>query len=81
MNCHEVSWNRHNYKGFYSVVFMALVDADCKFIWADIGSMGSAWNVQDSQCSWAKECVKNGNLGFLDTDPFAKLPKDNQDVP
>jgi len=25
---------------------MALVDADCKFIWADIDGMGSAWNAQ-----------------------------------
>ena len=27
----------YNYKGFYSVVMMALVDADYKFIWADVG--------------------------------------------
>lgn len=27
----------HNYKGFYSIVLLAAVDADYKFIWADIG--------------------------------------------
>ena len=27
----------YNYKGFYSAVMMALVDADYKFIWADVG--------------------------------------------
>jgi len=32
-------------KGFYSVVFMALADADCKFIWTDIGGKGSAFTV------------------------------------
>ena len=31
----------YNHKGFYSVVLMALVDADYKFIWVDIGGMGS----------------------------------------
>ena len=30
-----------NYKGFYSVVLMALVEADYKFIWADLGSLSS----------------------------------------
>ena len=27
----------YNYKGFYSIVILALVDADYKFIWADVG--------------------------------------------
>ena len=31
-----------NYKGFYSVVLLALVDVDYKFIWADLGSTESA---------------------------------------
>ena len=35
-----------NYKGFYSVVLMALVDADYKFVWADIGATGSASDAQ-----------------------------------
>ena len=29
-----------NYKKFFSIVLLALVDADYKFIWADVGGMG-----------------------------------------
>ena len=27
----------HNYKGYFSIILLALVDADYKFIWADVG--------------------------------------------
>ena len=63
---------------FYSVVLIALVDADYKFIWADIGGMGSASDAQIYNASELKECVEGGSLGFLDPQP---LPNDNLDVP
>jgi hypothetical protein len=31
-----------NYKGFFSIVLMALVDADYKFLWIDVSSDGSS---------------------------------------
>ena len=31
----------HNYKGFYSMMLLALVGADHRFLWADEGSDGS----------------------------------------
>ena len=36
---------------------MALVDADYKFIWADIGGMGSTSDAQIYNTSELKECV------------------------
>ena len=68
----------YNYKGFYSVVPMALVDADYKFIWAVIGGMGSASDAQIYNASEPKECVEDGSLGFPDPEP---LPHDNREVP
>ncbi|XP_054763663.2 uncharacterized protein LOC129270291 [Lytechinus pictus] len=68
----------YNYKGFYSVVLMALVDADYRFIWVDIGGMGSASDAQIYNASELRECVEDGSLGLPDPDP---LPNDNQDGP
>jgi hypothetical protein len=31
-----------NYKDFFSIVLMALVEADYKFLWIDVGSDGPA---------------------------------------
>ncbi|XP_068235815.1 putative nuclease HARBI1 [Palaemon carinicauda] len=67
-----------NYKGFYSIVLMALADADYKFIWADVGGTGSASDAQIYNDCELKECAEDGTLGFPDPEP---LPSDNQDVP
>ena len=57
---------------------MALVDADYKFNWADIGGMGSASDAHIYNASELKECVEEGSIGFPDPEP---LPNDNLDVP
>ena len=57
---------------------MALVDADYKFTWADIGGMGSASDAHIYNVSELKECVEDGSLGFRDPEP---LPNYNLDVP
>ena len=30
----------HKYKGFFSIIMMAVVDANCKFLWTDVGANG-----------------------------------------
>lgn len=32
----------YNYKGFFSIILLAVVDADYKFLWTSIGANGSA---------------------------------------
>ena len=31
----------YNYKGYFCIILLALVDADYKFIWVDVGANGS----------------------------------------
>ena len=58
----------YNYKGFYSVILLALVDAHYKFILADVGSNGSCSDVQIfSQCQ-LKDSIIAGTIRFPDAD-------------
>ena len=36
----------HNYKGFHSIVLLALVDGDYKFLWVNLGAAGSISDFQ-----------------------------------
>ncbi|CAH1248880.1 HARBI1 [Branchiostoma lanceolatum] len=77
--CPENSGSMYfNYKGFYSILLFAMVDADYKFIWADIGGLGSASDAQVFNGSELKECIEDGTIDFPDPEP---LPNDTQDVP
>ena len=66
----------YNYKGFYSIIMLALVDADYKFIWVDIGGKGAASDAQIYNASELKEVVDDASIGFP---PPEFLPGDNQD--
>jgi len=52
----------YNYKGF-SVVRMALVDGDYKFVWVDISGYGSMSDAQVFNNSELKECLEDGSIG------------------
>ena len=68
----------HNYKGFFSIISLALIDADYKFTWADIGANGSTSDCAVFNASDLKLALENGELGLPDPDP---LPQDDRDMP
>lgn len=68
----------HNYKGFFSIVLMALVDADYKFLWIDVGGDGYMSDAMIYNNSELRECLSNGSIGFPPPEP---LPHDDQDMP
>ena len=68
----------YNYKGFISVVLMALVDANYRFLWIDCGGLGSMSDAQIFNASELKDCLEDGSIGFPAPDP---LPNDDQATP
>ena len=68
----------YNYKGFFSIILLALVDADYKFIWADVGSQGSSSDAQVFNHGPLRQRLENGTIGFPEPDP---LPHDDKPTP
>ena len=56
----------YNYKGFFSLVFLALVDTQYRFLWIDCGSSSSCSDHR-FLTSDLREKIKDGSLGLLDT--------------
>ncbi len=54
----------NNYKGFHSIFLLALVDDDYKFIWADIGANGSAFDMQVFVDSELRDAIDDGMIDF-----------------
>ncbi|XP_060566998.1 uncharacterized protein LOC132725830 [Ruditapes philippinarum] len=57
---------------------MALVDADYKFLWIDVGGDGYMSDAMIYNNSELRECLSNGSIGFPPPEP---LPHDDQDMP
>ena len=53
----------YNYKGFFSIVLLALVDAEYGFLWIDCGSSGSCSNAQIFNRSELREMIEDGTAG------------------
>lgn len=68
----------HNYKGFFSIVLLALVDGDYKFLWADTGANGSASDAQIFNHSELRKALEQKTLGLPEPD---NLPNDDRPFP
>ena len=64
----------YNYKGFFSIVLLGLVDSEYKFLWADIGSNGSSSDSGIFNASTLKVSLENGDIRFPPAEP---LPNDD----
>ena len=53
-----------NCEGYFSLVLLALVDADYKFLWVNVGSSGSSSDAQIFNRSKLKRRIENGTLGI-----------------
>ena len=56
-----------NYKGYFSLVLLALVDADYKFLWVNVGASGSSSDAQIFNCSKPRRRIENRRLGATTT--------------
>lgn len=54
----------YNYKGFFSIVLMALVDANYRFLWIDVGGHGHMSDAQIYNNSELSEMLEDGTIGF-----------------
>ena len=68
----------YNYKGFHSLVLMGLVDADYKFLWANVGTPGSNSDAAIFKLSTLRESLENDTLALPPPDP---LFGDDRDTP
>ena len=68
----------YNYKGYFSIILLGLVDADYKFLWADVGSQGSCSDCQIFNHGALRPSLESGAIGFPDPAP---LPNDDRKIP
>lgn len=68
-----------NYKGFFSIILLAVVTSDYKFLWVDVSGDGAASDAMVfNQCD-LRQALEAGDIeGWPEPDP---LPHDTQDVP
>ena len=62
----------HNYKGFFSIVTLALVDGQYKFRWVDVATEGSCSDGQIFNASQLKRKIEDGRIGFPDPAPITQ---------
>jgi hypothetical protein len=60
-----------NYKSYHSIVLMAIVDADYKFLWVDIGANGAASDAQVFNSGVVRQFLEDERLHLPPPDPLA----------
>ena len=69
----------YNYKGFFSIILLAVVTSDYKFLWIDVSGKGSTSDAHLYNASVLREALQmNDIVGFPQPDP---IPGDTEDVP
>ena len=68
----------YNYKGFFSIILLALVDANYKFMWVDIGSAGCCSDAQIFNHCDLKPAMEQNWMHVPQPDA---LPHDDADTP
>ena len=68
----------HNYKGFFSIILMAVVDADYKFLWVEAGGVGSSSDAQIFGDCELRDLIDDNTLGLPDAEP---LPGSDRELP
>ena len=66
----------HNYKGFFSIVMLALVDGQYKFRWVDAVTAGSCSDAQIFNACQPKRKIEDGRIGFPDPAPITQGGRD-----
>ena len=66
----------YNYKGFFSIVMLTLVDGQYKFRWVDAGTAGSCSDAQIFNASQLKRRIEDDRIGFPDPAPITQGGRD-----
>ena len=59
-----------NYKGYFSLVLLTLVNAEYKFLWVSVGASGSSSDAQTFNRSKLRRNIENGTLGLPPPEPL-----------
>ena len=62
----------HNYKGFFSIVMLALVDGQYKFRWLDAGTAEPCSDAHIFNASQLKRKIVDGSIHFPDPAPITQ---------
>ncbi len=65
----------YNYKCFYSIILLALVAGDYKFLWVDIGQNGSSSDAQIFRQCELKEAINEGTIGLPPAYPLPQYDR------